>query len=221
MARSPDCGGAQGGHWLALPPEPWKNGGGVTRTLAVDAAAGDAARWRISVADIAQGGPYSRFAGDDRVSVVLSGQGATLRGEGVQVLLLPGKPAAFAGDVAWQCSLADGPLQVLNLFLRRGMAQARVWCAGMAAQTGPAVLPAGTGLQPGGAAQRLRFCLALAAGRWQGPDGAQELAAGEFLLRPASCTGNPGAEGDHTFMPARGMAPRADGLAAVLLDIFY
>lgn len=217
MARSPDCGGAQRGHWPALPPEPWKNGGGVTRTLAAEAGA----RWRISVADIAQGGPYSRFAGDDRVSVVLSGQGATLCGEGMPVQLRPGKPAAFAGDVAWQCQLAAGPVQVLNLFVRRGMARARVRCVGAAEDAGPTDLAAGVLTPQDSAAQRLRFCLALAAGRWQGPDGAQDLAAGEFLLRPAPCTGDPDGEGDHMFTPARGAPPQADGLAAVLLDIFY
>lgn len=61
--------------WQALPPEPWKNGGGVTRTLAVDGQAA-VPRWRVSIADIEQDGPYSRFPGYDRVSVVLS---STLR----------------------------------------------------------------------------------------------------------------------------------------------
>ena len=60
--------------WLAVTPEPWKNGGGVTRTLSVDTA-GQPPRWRVSVADIDRDGPYSRFPGYDRVSVVLTGGG--------------------------------------------------------------------------------------------------------------------------------------------------
>lgn len=117
--------------WQALPPEPWKNGGGVTRTLAVD---GQAAmpRWRVSIADIERDGPYSRFPGYDRVSVVLSGQGVALQGEGAGLDLLPGVPTAFAGDLALESRLLGGPVQVLNLFVLRAAAQATVSCAGSA-----------------------------------------------------------------------------------------
>ncbi|MDX3878444.1 MAG: HutD family protein, partial [Achromobacter sp.] len=117
MARCPDSAPAR---WLALPPEPWKNGGGSTRTLAADGEA----RWRVSIADIDRGGPYSLFPGYERVSVVLSGQGVELRGEGPAVMLRPGEPAAFAGDAAYGCRLLGGPVRVLNLFLRRGAARA-------------------------------------------------------------------------------------------------
>lgn len=241
MAPCPESGGAQRGHWPSLAPEPWKNGGGVTRTLAVDEAASGAARWRISVADITRDGPYSRFAGDDRVSVVLSGGDVTLHDEATrlrdeatplrveraslrdataQVLLPQGRPAAFAGDVAWHCTLPDRPVQVLNLFVRRGAAQARVRCVSLAPDAAPAVLSAGA-LAPGDASRHLRLCLALAAGRWQRPDGTDELAAGEFLLRLAACAGNAGGKGEDRFTPAVGAPPQADGLAAVLLDIFY
>ena len=115
--------------WLALPPEPWKNGGGVTRTLAADPDG----RWRVSIADIERDGPYSRFPGYDRVSVVLSGDGVTLQGEGVAVPLRPREPAPFGGDVGLQSTLIGGPVRVLNLFVRRGEAAASVTCAGVAA----------------------------------------------------------------------------------------
>lgn len=123
--------------WLDLAPEPWKNGGGVTRTLAVDAAMppGAAPRWRVSIADIERDGAYSRFDGYDRVSVVLSGAGVALRAyevegadgqDGVNVTLRPGVPTAFPGDVAMQAQLLDGPVRVLNLFVLRGAAVAEV-----------------------------------------------------------------------------------------------
>lgn len=114
--------------WLDLPPEPWKNGGGETRTLAVDAGmpASAAPRWRVSVADIDRDGAYSRFAGYDRVSVVLSGTGVALQGDGVDVMLRPGVPAGFPGDAALQSRLLDGPVRVLNLFVLRGAALASV-----------------------------------------------------------------------------------------------
>ncbi len=129
MARCPDLAAPQRASWLALPPEPWKNGGGVTRTLAADPAG----RWRVSIADIERDGPYSRFPGYDRVSVVLSGEGVTLQGEGVLVALQPREPAPFRGDDVLQSTLIGGPVRVLNLFVRRGEAVASVTCASVAA----------------------------------------------------------------------------------------
>ncbi|WP_445658751.1 HutD/Ves family protein [Achromobacter sp. NCFB-sbj8-Ac1-l] len=236
MAQSPETGGARRGSWQALPPEPWKNGGGVTRTLAADTAEGAAPRWRLSVADITRDGPYSRFAGDDRVSVVLSGAGVVLRDAGVpqregnaQILLPPGQPVAYAGDAAWHGTLVDGPVQVLNLFVRRGAARAWVRGVGQGPQAGRAGVAAGA-LAACGAARHLTLCVAHVAGGWHTPEGVTELAAGEFLLRPAACSGhpaNPGgprsAEGqaEDTYTPIRGASPPPPGLAAVLLDIFY
>jgi environmental stress-induced protein Ves len=120
-------------NWQDLPPEPWKNGGGVTRTLAVDDAASARMmppRWRVSVADITRDGAYSRFPGVDRVSVVLSGAGVALRGDGVDIALLPGRAVAFAGDVALQSHLLEGAVRALNLFVLRGAVQAQVCCGG-------------------------------------------------------------------------------------------
>lgn len=129
MAPFPDRMRLAQADWQALPPEPWKNGGGVTRTLAVDTQAA-APRWRVSIADVERDGPYSRFPGYDRVSVVLSGQGVALQGEGAGLVLLPGVATAFAGDIAFQSRLLGGPARVLNLFVLRGAAQATVSCAG-------------------------------------------------------------------------------------------
>ncbi|MFJ3465679.1 HutD family protein [Achromobacter spanius] len=125
MAQSPDPRGPMRASWLALPPEPWKNGGGVTRTLAADPSG----RWRVSVADIERDGPYSRFLGYDRVSVVLAGDGVMLQGEGVFVALRPREPAVFGGDALLQSTLVGGPVQVLNLFVLRGAAMASVTCS--------------------------------------------------------------------------------------------
>ena len=126
MAQSPDPHDPVRASWLALPPEPWKNGGGVTRTLAADPAG----RWRVSIADIERDGPYSRFPGFDRVSVVLAGKGVMLQGEGCAVPLRLHEPAVFGGDALWQSGLVGGPVQVLNLFVLRGGAVASVTCSG-------------------------------------------------------------------------------------------
>lgn len=144
MAQSPDSLDPVRASWLALPPEPWKNGGGVTRTLAADPAG----RWRVSIADIERDGPYSRFPGFDRVSVVLAGEGVMLQGEGCAVPLRLREPAVFGGDALWQSTLVGGPVQVLNLFVLRGGAVASVTCSGA---------PSGgceVGLMPAGVAGR-------------------------------------------------------------------
>lgn len=128
MAQSPDPRAETRSSWLALPPERWKNGGGVTRTLAADPAG----RWRVSIADIERDGPYSRFPGFDRVSVVLAGEGVMLQGQGGAVPLRLREPAVFGGDALLQSALVGGPVQVLNLFVLRGGAVASVTCSGAA-----------------------------------------------------------------------------------------
>lgn len=175
MARCPDLASPQRASWLALPPEPWKNGGGVTRTLATDPDG----RWRVSIADIERDGPYSRFPGYDRVSVVLSGEGVTLQGEGVAVPLRPREPAPFGGDDALQSTLIGGPVRVLNLFVRRGEAVASVTCTGVAAGR------CDVGGLPGTLAGRTvtQLIVAADAGGTGGQGGFPgELESGEYLL---------------------------------------
>ena len=55
---------------------PWKNGGGVTREIAVFPHGADLARfdWRMSLATVAAGGPFSTFPGIDRLMLVLDGR---------------------------------------------------------------------------------------------------------------------------------------------------
>ena len=64
----------------ALPATPWKNGGGTTQEVVCwpQGAGLDSFEWRISIAHIAQSGPFSAFAGIDRVITLLSGDGVHL-----------------------------------------------------------------------------------------------------------------------------------------------
>ena len=176
MARFPEPPVPTRASWLALPPEPWKNGGGVTRTLAVDPAG----RWRVSIADIGRDGPYSRFPGYDRVSVVLSGEGVTLQGEGVAVPLQPSEPAVFGGDAALQSTLVGGPVRVLNLFVLRGEAVAQVACTGVS----PGHCEAGFLPEAAvGPREVTRLVVAADAGQAGGPPAKQAApGAGEYLL---------------------------------------
>ncbi|MBN3727219.1 HutD/Ves family protein [Burkholderia sp. Ac-20379] len=114
----------------ALVASPWKNGGGVTREIAAEppGASLDAFAWRVSVADVAQPGPFSRFPGIDRTLVLLSGAGMTLAAEGGGRTLLsePLDRYAFDGELALSAELTDGPTRDFNLMTRRSAVTGRV-----------------------------------------------------------------------------------------------
>ncbi|WP_246174033.1 HutD/Ves family protein [Paraburkholderia hayleyella] len=101
----------------------WKNGGGITHEIAVHppAANMDSFDWRVSVADVMQGGPFSRFDGVDRTLVLLAGEGMQLdlaTGER-HVLTEPLACARFPGEADVAARLIQGPTRDFNLMLRR------------------------------------------------------------------------------------------------------
>jgi len=112
---------------------PWKNGGGVTREVAAfpEGSGLDAFIWRVSIADVAQAGPFSRFAGIDRTLVLLSGAGMLLdEAQGpTHALTQPLDIARFAGETAIEAHLVDGATRDFNLMVRRGVAtgELEVW----------------------------------------------------------------------------------------------
>jgi environmental stress-induced protein Ves len=109
-----------------LVASPWKNGGGVTREVAAfpEGAALDAFVWRVSVADVAQAGPFSRFAGIDRTLALLSGAGMLLDDAGgvTHALRGPLDIARFEGEAAIDARLVNGATRDFNLMVRRGAA---------------------------------------------------------------------------------------------------
>jgi uncharacterized protein len=105
-------------------PQAWRNGGGTTRTLA-EAADGD---WRISVAEVARDGPYSRFPGMQRMSLVIRGGVVELRSGADVVMLEPGEPAAYDGAAEWQATLRGEPVVALNTMTLRGRYRASIAC---------------------------------------------------------------------------------------------
>ena len=128
----------------ALPAQPWKNGGGLTREIAVmPPAAGTADfTWRVSVAEIARDGPFSAFPGVDRQILLLAGPGVRLRSAGAtppinHLLNEPLVPFAFAGETAISASLLGGPSQDLNVMTRRGVMRATVEVARSGVRIGP------------------------------------------------------------------------------------
>jgi uncharacterized protein len=99
-------------------PQPWRNGGGVTREL-LAWPAGPYWQLRISVADIESDGPFSRFPGVTRWFCVLQGDGVRLAVDGSQQLLRPGDaPREFSGEADTEAWLTGGATRDLNLMLR-------------------------------------------------------------------------------------------------------
>jgi uncharacterized protein len=99
-------------------PQPWRNGGGLTRELL---AWPNAADWqlRLSVADIERDGPFSAFPGVQRWFCVLQGEGVALQFHShTQSLLVGDPPLVFDGAAAPGCHLLGGPTRDLNLMLR-------------------------------------------------------------------------------------------------------
>ncbi|MFE4518576.1 HutD family protein [Kitasatospora sp. NPDC056783] len=111
------------------PATAWLNGGGVTREVAgFPADAGlDAFDWRVSLADVAEAGPFSPFPGIDRVITLVEGAGMTLTVDGTEYLVdAPFRPFAFSGDAITDCRLSAGPVVDFNVMTRRGRVEATV-----------------------------------------------------------------------------------------------
>ncbi|MHB1057014.1 MAG: HutD/Ves family protein [Rhodanobacter sp.] len=105
------------------PPQPWKNGLGRTREIAVQpsGAGGEDFLWRASIAEVDSAAPFSSFPGIDRQIVLLDGAGfaMTLDDGRTHALTTPFVPFAFPGEAKVTVALAGGPTRDFNLMLRR------------------------------------------------------------------------------------------------------
>ncbi|MGR3761391.1 HutD/Ves family protein [Roseobacteraceae bacterium NS-SX3] len=95
-------------------PVRWKNGGGLTRELAVKKEQGHLI-WRISLADIRQDGPFSAFPGLARIHIIIRGAGLDLIGSAQQLKARPLQPLRFDGGAAFAARLEGGPCQAFNV----------------------------------------------------------------------------------------------------------
>jgi environmental stress-induced protein Ves len=106
------------------PPQPWKNGLGRTREMAVQPSASgmDDFLWRVSIAEVDSAAPFSAFPGIDRQIVLLGGAGFTMTLDDgrAHALTTPFAPFAFPGEAKVEVALAGGPTRDFNLMLRRG-----------------------------------------------------------------------------------------------------
>jgi environmental stress-induced protein Ves len=129
------------------PSQPWKNGLGRTREIAVQTSAPESGDfdWRVSIAEVDSAAPFSVFPGIDRQIVLLDGDGftMTLDGRRTHALTIPFAPFAFAGEAKVDVLLAGGPTRDFNLMLRRARVHGEVKpCTG----AGTRQLPADTSL---------------------------------------------------------------------------
>jgi len=105
---------------------PWKNGGGVTTDIAHDGEV-----WRFSRTPITTPGPFSDYAGFDRVQMLVAGHGLVLEtADGEIDVRAPFRPVRFAGELAITSRLEAGPVEVLNLL---GSGRHIAYCPGGAA----------------------------------------------------------------------------------------
>ena len=108
---------------------PWKNGGGVTREVAVHppgSAPGDFG-WRVSIAEVRAGGPFSSFPGVERQLAVLAGNlRLSIEGRRTLSLSADSPPVSFPGDVPADAEPLGAPVTDLNVMTRRGEFAARL-----------------------------------------------------------------------------------------------
>jgi uncharacterized protein len=104
-------------------PVPWKNGGGLTREVAVHPPHSDLGNfdWRVSLAEVRRGGPFSSFPGVDRHMAVISGRlELSISGRDVLNLSADTAPVSFPGEVAVYAEPRPAPVTDVNVMTRRG-----------------------------------------------------------------------------------------------------
>lgn len=139
MHRQPTSSGA--GHPRVIPANEyvrmrWRNGAGWTRAiLQADRTGADTGTdapdwdWRLSIAEIEQPGPFSRFPGVERELVLLQGDGLALHFDDgrEQVLQPPHGRYRFRGEDAVQGVPVAGIVHAFNLMWRRETVSAELW----------------------------------------------------------------------------------------------
>jgi environmental stress-induced protein Ves len=107
-----------------LRPQPWRNGGGVTRELASHPLAASAQDgvwdWRVSIADVSKAGDFSAFPGMERVLTVIDGELLLLTVDGGEHPLEKYRPFRFSGEAASSSALPTGDIRDLNVITRTG-----------------------------------------------------------------------------------------------------
>lgn len=110
-------------------PVPWRNGGGLTREIAIYPLDSDLQSfdWRVSIADIRAAGPFSQFPGVDRQMKVISGRlSLAVDGDPAVTLTAESDAVAFSGEVPVYAEPLGAPVTDLNIMTRRSRCSARL-----------------------------------------------------------------------------------------------
>jgi uncharacterized protein len=108
---------------------PWRNGGGITREVAAHPPQSDLDNfdWRVSLAELRRGGPFSSFPGVDRQIALISGRlELSISGRDALSLSADTAPLSFPGELPVHAEPRSEPVTDLNVMTRRGRFVARV-----------------------------------------------------------------------------------------------
>lgn len=113
------------------PVQPWKNGGGQTREIAVDTE--NPYRWRLSWATVSRSGPFSLYPGYDRTLVIWRGGTIAIsHGNKAERRLSPLQTYSFKGE--WEtAATVSSPVDDFNAFALRGKAKVGIYPSSLAA----------------------------------------------------------------------------------------
>ena len=105
---------------------PWKNGGGVSTTIAGERFPGNppgdwsGVKWQLGRTRIVVPAPFSDLNGFERLQIVIGGSGLVLETPNGEIdLREPFRPARYDGGTLIVSRLENGPVEVLNLIARR------------------------------------------------------------------------------------------------------
>jgi environmental stress-induced protein Ves len=115
--------------YASLRTAPWKNGGGSTTEIAISplGAGFDDFEWRVSLATIAQDGPFSSFPGIDRSLALVAGDGVLLDFGDERFVLSPSEPLIeFAGEDQVHATVTGPHTTDFNVMTRRGQCRHRL-----------------------------------------------------------------------------------------------
>lgn len=102
---------------------PWKNGRG--ELVVIDSDGGDSwpnmgVAWHFGRTAIMEEGPFSDYAGYERLQVVIKGAGLVLMAPDHEIdLRLPMRPRRYDGGTPIRTRLEQGPVEVVNLIANR------------------------------------------------------------------------------------------------------
>lgn len=135
----------------------WANGRGETVEIA-RADGPDGLLWRLSIAQVVEDGPFSRFPGIARSLTVIDGPGFAIRGPGIDLRADPLVPVSFPGDAEVGAAGVAGISRDFNVMTAASLPVplVRVGCGALPQgrvcavhALGPCELAAGPGLDPG------------------------------------------------------------------------